>query len=160
VYSLNNLVYGCAVQNGRAFRLGHANRSIAESRVAPVAVAGKVAAYGLTSFGVDTVSATVEVRRLTDGAVLQDLPATNVARAESFQSVGSVVVKASGAVAWIGSVSSIISHGRAVVQVRAVDAGGQRTLDSSPGIDTGSLKLRGSTLSWRDGGVTRHATLR
>jgi hypothetical protein len=160
VYSLNQVVYGCSVQRGRSLRLGHASRSITESRVGPVAVAGDVAAYGLSRFGVDTVSSAVEVRRLTDGAVLHDLSAASSVGPEFFQSVGSVVVKTDGAVAWVGSASSIISRGRAVVQVRAADSSGERTLDSGRGIDSGSLRLRGSTLSWRDAGVTRHATLR
>jgi hypothetical protein len=157
---MNQVVYGCSVQRGRTFRLGHATRSISESRVGPVAVAGNDAAYGLSNFGVDTVRTSVEVRRLTDGAVLQDLPASSSAGPEFFQQVGSVVVKADGAVAWIGSESSIISRGHGVIEVRAVDAGGARMLDSGQGIDSTSLRLRGSTLSWRHNGVTHHGTLR
>lgn len=160
VYSVNQVVYGCSTQRGKTFRLGHATRSIMESRVGPVAVAGNDAAYGLSNFGVDTVRTSVEVRRLTDGAVLRDLPATTGVGPEFFQSVGSIAVRSDGAVAWIGSVGSIIGHGRDVIQVRAADASGERKLDSGHGIDASSLRLHGSTLTWRRGGVTRHGTLR
>ncbi|MGN6868593.1 MAG: hypothetical protein ACTHMY_09330, partial [Solirubrobacteraceae bacterium] len=76
VYTLHEDVYGCSVARGRSFRLGHASRALAEARVGPVAVAGDLAAYGLQSFGVDTVRASVVVRRLTDGSEVKQLRAT------------------------------------------------------------------------------------
>ncbi len=159
VYVVNQSVYGCAVARGRSFRLGHVSRSIAESRVGPVAVAGELAAYGLQSFGIDTVSASIVVRRLTDGKKLKELPATRAVSAESFESIGSVAVIASGAVAWIGSERSIIAS-RGSIEVHAAGSGGDRVLDSGPRIDPNSLRLHGSRLSWVNGGATRHATLR
>jgi len=158
VYALRQVVYGCSAAGGRSFRLGHVTRALAESRVGPVAVGGDLAAYGLQSFGVDTVQASVVVRRLTDGTQLKRLGATRAVGAEAFQSIGSVVVNASGAVAWIGSEHSIVGH-RSAIEVHADDAGGDRVLDSGPNIDPASLRLHGSQLSWADGGATRHAAL-
>jgi hypothetical protein len=161
VYSWHGGVFGCSFARGRSFRLGSADRSIRESRVAPVAVAGTDAAYGLSNFGVDTVRTEVIVRRLTDGKRLADFSATRAGVAEGFQSVGSVAIKSDGAVAWIGAERSIIA-GRQAIEVHAADAGasGDRLLDSSPQVAPNSLRLHGSTLSWRHGITTRRATLR
>lgn len=159
VYVERQIVYGCSVARGRSFRLGHATRALGEPRVGPVAVAGDLAAYGLQSFGVDTVSASVVVRRLTDGSQVKELRATRAVGAESFQSVGSVAVLADGAVAWIGSEHSIAGGGNAI-EVHAAGAHGDRVLDSGPNIEPASLRLHGARLSWVDGGATRHATLR
>jgi hypothetical protein len=109
-------------------------------------------------FGVDTVSASVVVRRLTDGTELKELRATRAVGAESFESIGSVVVMASGTVAWIGSEHSIVGH-QSAIEVHAAGTGGDRVLDSGPNVDPASLRLHGSRLSWSDGGATRHATL-
>jgi hypothetical protein len=158
VYSLRQDVYGCSAARGRSFRLGHASRALAQSRVGPVAVAGDLAAYGLQSFGVDTVSASVVVRRLTDGTVVKDLRATRAVSAEASESIGSVAVLASGTVAWIGSEHSIVGH-RSAIEVHSAGAGGDQILDSGPNIDPASLRLHGSRLTWVDGGATRHATL-
>jgi hypothetical protein len=146
------------VARGRSFRLGHASHALAESQVGPVTVAGDLAAYGLQSFGVDTVSASVVVRRLTDGTEVKQLRATRAVGPEGFQSIGSVAVLANGAVAWIGSEHSIVGHRRAI-EVHAAGTGGDHVLDSGPNIDPASLRLHGSQLSWVDGGATRHATL-
>jgi hypothetical protein len=158
VYSVGQAVYGCTAQGGRRFQLGDTARSLREGRAGPIAVAGTVAAYGFTRFGVDTVSTEVMVRRLTDGAVFVTRPATNFVGVESFQSVGSIVVNADGTVAWIGSDTSIIAH-RARDEVHVVSGGSDAVLDSGTGIDVTSLRLEGSALSWRDGGRMRHAAL-
>jgi hypothetical protein len=160
VYQFGGAVYGCAFAGDRSFRLGNATQTLRESRVGPVAVAGDVAAYGLTAFGIDTVRAQVVVRRLTDGGQLESFPATSTAGVEPFQSVGSVVVESDGAVAWIGRETSIIARGRELVEVHAAAGGHQSVLDSGAGIVPASLRLRGSTLTWRHDGATRRATLR
>jgi hypothetical protein len=124
-------------------------------------VAGQYAAYGLTNFGVDTVLAQVIVRNLADGKKAHAAPAiTSTHLPESFDSVDSIVVRSDGAAAWIAQVSSVIGHGSAVFEVHRADARGQSLLDASRSIGPRSLQLDGSTLSWRDGGRTRSATLR
>jgi hypothetical protein len=154
-------VFGCSFAGGRSFRLGNVARSIREARVQPVAIAGNDAAYGLSSFGVDTIGTEVVIRRLTDGKRLRTFPATRAAVVEGSQSVGSLAARRDGAVAWIGVVRSIVG-GREAIEVHAADghASADHVLDSGAQIAPGSLRLRGSTLTWRHGAATRHATLR
>jgi hypothetical protein len=159
VYALGGLVYGCSAQGGRRVRLGQTRTCLGTPRVGPVAVAGKFAAYGLQSCGVDTGQGSVLVRRLSDGAMLHDDAAT-VGRLgpESYSSVAAIVVKGDGAVAWVGMGASIIHHSR-LLEVHKLDGGGSRLLDSGAGIDPRSLRLHGSALTWRDAKQTRSATL-
>lgn len=160
VYVVHGEVYGCAVGRHRSFRLGASSRSIRSQRVGPVAVAGENAAYGLTSFGVDTVSALLIVRNLADGQQLHMAPASDRVLPESFQSVESIVVDARGAVAWISRTSSVIGRATAVFQVWRIDSRGQSLLDSGRSIDGSSLRRSGTLLTWRDGSRIRSATLR
>jgi hypothetical protein len=103
----------------------------------------------------------VVVRRLTDGRQLQAYDAVSSKLGpESYRSVAAVVVKSDGAVAWIGVGSSIISH-RGVTEVHAAAPGAAvaRLLDRGSRINSRSLRLRGSQLTWSDGGRTRSASL-
>lgn len=66
-----------------------------------------------------------------------------------------------------GSIASIASGTEfgdetppSVIQVRALDASGVRTLDEGPGISLRSLELGGTTVSWVKDGVRKSATLR
>lgn len=157
VYSWHSTVYGCAL--GRTYRLGAVSRSISESRVGPVALAGEDVAYGLATYGVDTGSTEVVVRRLTSGKTLhRDSATSRPLGPEAFQSVDSLVLRRDGAVAWIGQAQSIVSHSREVEVVRD-DRRGEATLDEGTAIATGSLRLNGSTLTWKHGGATRSAAL-
>jgi hypothetical protein len=158
VYVIGDVVSGCASGGKRAYTLGHRRTCIASARVAPVALAGRVAAYGSERCGVDTGSTDVVVRRLTDGVQLHALPATRPPGAESFQHVDSLVVKADGAVAWIATGSSIVGH-RSLIEVHKSDRDGNALLDSGAAIALRSLRLHHSTLSWTDGSATRTAAL-
>lgn len=158
VYSQGGSVYGCAPRAGRQYRLGSATVCNDSARVGPVAVAGALAGYALQRCGVDTGTTVVEVRRFSDGRQLFSHAAIPPAGVESFDSVGSLVINAGAAVAWIGHASSIATH-RSVTQVFAFSGAGVRRLDSGPGILTGSLRLAGSKLSWRHGASTRSAKL-
>jgi hypothetical protein len=160
VYALGRSVYGCAVGGPRSYRLGELSPCLGEGCVSRVRVAGGLAGYASTQRGVDTASADVVVRRLTDGEVLVRDSATRAPLGpESLQSVDALVLKPDGAVAWIGEAQSIVSHSREVEVVR-VDRRGEAKLDSGDAIVTGSLRLRASKLTWRDGSATRSATLR
>jgi hypothetical protein len=124
-----------------------------------VALAGAVVAYGLESCGVDTGSAVVIVERLATGRKLRTLPATTGALApESYQRVGSLVVRPDGAVAWIGTASSIVRSSRSI-EVHRADGRGQVELDSGLAIDPSSMRLHGTTLSWRHADLVRSASL-
>ncbi len=73
---------------------------------------GIFAGYGAERCGVDTASAEVIVRRLTDGRVLTRVPATTTSvGAEFFQSVTALALKGDAAVAWIAVNRSTIKMG-------------------------------------------------
>jgi hypothetical protein len=55
---------------------------------------------------------------------------------------------------------SIVGRGFSVLEVQRADASGHAVLDSSRSIRSRSLRLRGSTLTWRDATGIRSATLR
>jgi hypothetical protein len=160
VYQSGGGVYGCSTAARRSYRLGAGARSIREGRAGPIALAGVDVAYGLTRYGVDTAGAQVVVRDLRNGGQLRSEPATTGRLGvEFFQSVAAVVVKPGGAVAWIGLGGSVIHAGHEVVEVSKADARGRALLDASTGIDVRSLRLLGSTVSWRHGGRTETARL-
>jgi hypothetical protein len=160
VYQSGGNVYGCFTTTGHTYVLGASARSIREGRAGPIALAGRYVAYGYARFGVDTVSATVVVRDLGNGRQVRSGPATTKpVGPEFFQSVASIVVKADGAVAWIGQSGSIIRHGSSEIEVDKADAHGISLLDSGSGIDPRSLRLHGSAVSWRRSGRSRSASL-
>jgi hypothetical protein len=157
IYSWRGSVYGCTV--GHRLRLGSVSRCVRPERVGPVVVAGDLAAYAVTSCGIDTGSTQVIVTRLSTGRRLSTHAASSIILGpESFASVGSIVVNRAGQVAWIASASSIATHRRAV-QVLAADQRRTRVLDSSLAIAPGSLQLRGSKLSWKQGAAVHAAKL-
>jgi hypothetical protein len=128
-------------------------------QVGPVTVAGEFAAYGLQLCRLDGSVTQVVVRRLTDGKKLRVAPSTSSSVGpEPFQSVASLVIKSNGAVAWTAVEESVVRHSRAV-EVDRADVRGQALLDSGPGIDVGSLRLRGSDVTWRHDARTRSAEL-
>jgi hypothetical protein len=160
VYQLGKMVYGCLYRSDRSYRLGSSSFCTNSDRVGPIALSGTVAGYGVQRCGVDTGTAQVVARRLSDGRVLHASPATSrVPGAESYQSVGSLVVKADGAIGWIGVANSIVGRGAPVVDVRRLDAHGQAELDGGRGIAVRSLRLHGSRLSWLHSQRERSATL-
>jgi hypothetical protein len=158
VYAVGDTVYGCAKGGARPYVLGHRRTCVGSSRVAPVKLAARIAAYGLERCGVDTGSTQVIVRRLTDGSQMHAQAATSPPGAESFQSVDSLVVKSDGAVAWIATGSSIVG-GRKTIEVRRADRAGAALLDSGAEVVTHSLRLHRSTLSWKHGATSRTAAL-
>jgi hypothetical protein len=159
VYAVGKLVYGCDRGTRQSTMLGDTTACIAAARVDRVALADSIVAYGVNRCGVDTGFALVVVRRLSDGKRLASYAAIGGPRlVESYQSIGSIVVKRNGSVAWIGSEHSIIGQGSRI-EVDAVQRGKRSTLDSGSGIVASSLRLRVSTLSWRHGTATRTASL-
>ncbi len=159
VYVTGNRVYGCSRHGTTSFLLGQRATCIQAVRVDPVVVAGKFAAYGSERCGVDTGNTAVIVRRLSDGKTLRSAAATSPPGAESYQSVGSLVLKRDGAVAWIGMGSSIGQHTHRTEVYKADSHGSVQRLDSGDAIRPGSLVLSGSRLSWKHGDTVRHATL-
>ncbi len=157
VYEVRDVVYGCS--RTHTTRLGGGARDFRE-HVGPVALAGSVAAYGLTRSGIDTVSGVVIVRRLSDGKQLRELSATTVPLgAEFFQSVKSVVVRTDSAVAWVGAGSSIAMGNHRVLEVVKADSRGEARLDSGAEIKPDTLRLDGAKVTWIHGTDTRSAPL-
>ena len=163
VYSQNGDVFGCAQDGERSYKLGANQSSTREGRAGPIALAGTVAGYGLTSYGVDTVSAQIVVRRLTDGRVLRQRSAiSGSVGPEFFETVDDIVVKRDGSVAWIADATWLGNgpgrHG--ITEVRKADRTGRTRLDNGDQIRKRSLRLKGSRLTWRDGSIRKSATLR
>ena len=159
MYALHNAVYGCTDRTRKTTTLGNTTVCVAAARVDRVALAADVVAFGVDRCGVDTGSTSVVVRRLSDGKRLAAYAAVNgPGLVESYQSIGSIVVKSDGAVAWIGAEHSIIGRG-SQIEVDGVQHGKRAVLDSGSGIVGSSLRLRGSTLTWRHASTTRAATL-
>lgn len=145
--------------SGRGYLLAANQTRPGQPRVGKVALAGVDAAYSETSFGVDTASTTVTVRRLDSGGTVRSLAAmTQPLGPESFQSIDSLVVKADGSVAWIAVAASIVRHSKQI-EVDRADRRGEARLDTGRWVAAASLRLSGSTLSWRNGSATRTATL-
>ena len=74
------------------------------------------------------------------------------------RTVGRLVLKANGSVAWIVDRAAFMGSPRSI-DVVAEDATGRRVLDSGVDIDAGSLTLNGSTLTWQKDGATQSGTL-
>ncbi len=160
VYVAGGAAFGCSLGVRKQYRLGGRKICNAAPRLGPVTIAGRLAAYGLETCGIDVASAQVLVTRLTDGKLLLSAAAiAHVPGPESFQSVRSIVAKRDGAVAWIAVVTSIVRHGT-FVEVHRSDAQGQTVLDSGAAIAPGSLRLHHSTVTWRKRAAIRSATLR
>jgi hypothetical protein len=159
VYASTGFVYGCATGAGRTYRLGSLTDCMRSARAAPIRLAGRIVAYGLQRCGVDTGSSQVLVQRLSDGRQLRTLSTTTgPAAPESYVQVASLVVRADGAVAWIGIAHSIVRRTQDI-EVHRADRRGETELDSGPAVVPGSLRLMGSTLTWRHGAATRTANL-
>ena len=162
VYDENQTVYGCALPVGRHVKLkGGPVVQGPRISVGPVALAGTIAAFGLSEQGVDTRSATVTVTQLRGGHQLSDFSAvTAFLGVEAHVFVDSIVVKSDGAVAWVASGDSV-----GVAEVTQVFRGHRthkKLLDHGPDsvIAARSLHLHGSRLTWQHGGQVRHAALR
>jgi hypothetical protein len=161
VYVWSGNVYGCAAGSDRSYLLGSTNIcAFMHNRVGLVRVTDGIAAYTLETCLTDSGWTTVNVRRLTDGKFLRVHQATTTAVVVmGEESVGSLVLKADGAAAWIATADSIGPH-TFVRQLAWLDNRGFNVLDSGRALAARSLKLRGSTISWRHGNTVRTARLR
>jgi hypothetical protein len=161
VYADGGSAYGCVAGAHRAYHLGAKGLGLSPggARIEAVRVAGRLAAYGLRTMGLDTGYVTVNVRSLSTGALLTQRSATTRTGVEGFQSINSLVPKAEGALAWIATAHSI-GEPKFVRQLLALDRRGLHVLDSGPSLGATSLALHGSTISWKHGTTARTATLR
>lgn len=159
VYVAGQRVLGCARGAGRSYVLGERANCLRAWRVAPVALSGELVAYGAERCGVDTGSSEVVVRSLRDGRLRGRAAANTVPLGvEAYVSVTALALARDGAVAWISSGGSIMSH-RRLVAVHTLDRHGVRTLATGGAIVPGRLRLRGRTVSWLAGGHWHSAAL-
>jgi hypothetical protein len=116
-------------------------------------MAGRVLAYTWVDPGIPAVhvhSVDMRLGRFPRRAAIQ--PATSAE--PSSVRVTDLVVRASGAVAWIQQLEGTVSVWR-------LDAGGRRQLDAGAGIGPASLRtVPGGRLAWTRDGATRSAALR
>ena len=125
-----------------------------------VELAGHVAAYLLTEFGVDSGTTDLVVVDVAARRVLHAIQAGSYVDAGILgrEAVERFVVTPHGSVAW-----SATRQDRGVPTVASVWAapreGAAIALDSGEAIDAGSLSLAGTTLSWTDGGAQRTAAM-
>jgi hypothetical protein len=159
VYSLGGMAYACLDSTGKTDKLGSATLCIGGTRAGPFALAGSDVAYGATSCGVDFSATEVIVMSLVSGHAIRKAAATDKSLVEQEGGLQSLVLKANGSDAWIATEQSLGNHQR-LRQLFTDDKRGLKLLDSGLGIVPSSLTLGGSQLTWRDNGISRHATLR
>ncbi len=159
VYAVGRLVYGCAAGGGgRRVALGTTNLCIRSVQVQAVTVAGRLAAFGAQTCGVDTGSSVVRVQRLTDGHTLFTHPAVSTAGPESYTTVTAIAADGTGDVAWVAHSSSIVRHAQSTAVYAAAGATVHR-LDTGNAIEPGSLRLNGTTVRWQNGSRRRSGRL-
>lgn len=159
VYVSGHAVFGCSAHGSGALNLGDAVHCTLTNMVGPVEVRGELAGYGSLQCGTDTGMGSVVVRRLDNGQILHTAEALSGANlVEGYDQVVSLVLRPDGSAAWSAQETSAGFGGR-IVQVLAIDRSGERILDSGPAIGLQSLRLSGSTVSWRHGTDTRTASL-
>jgi hypothetical protein len=102
--------------------------------------------------------AAIGLRDLRAGAVVRWVePTAN--RADGPFRVVDLELKENGALAWTVARGSWTDPQFSARELWVSDAQGQRVLDGGPGLETQSLTLSGSTLTWVNEGQTRSATL-
>jgi len=160
LYSEGSVLYGCL--GARRTRLGALRGTVAfpATRIARYALSSSgYAGIDTAQMGVDTFNSTVLLVDLRTGATLASAPGTTPERrAEFFITVTAMVVDRKGTLAWIGERSAIgVPH--PTYEVHTLNAARNRLLASSATIASRSLRLHGETISWREGGHARSATL-
>jgi hypothetical protein len=160
--SLNRRVYGCLFAVGRPFRLDRSDfrQTVLAFDTKRSRLAGPYVAYTLfvrSPGGVD--QADVYVRNLRTGVRKRHRRAVELANGigldDEPSGVDSIVLRSTGAVAWIASAA-------AGGEVHRIDSRGHRLLDSwqDHEIALASLKLTRTTIRWSSDGVIRTASLR
>jgi len=153
-------VYACLFSTNKRVSLG---RNWDDEQIELPRLTEPYVAYLSIGCALAGCSPSIMVRDLRDGRVLRNQlqPSFENPLSERTwtRTVTSLVVKANGSVAWI--VDRPADNGLPrTIDVVAVDSTGRRLLDSGPDVETTSLTLTDSTLTWRKGGVVRTATLK
>lgn len=158
VYGRGGTMFACARRGGARLRLGTTTTCIAHDLAQRVALRGAVVAVASETCGIDTGSTEIIVWRLGRRLPLARGPAAAALHPESYTTVTALLISHRGNAAWIGATHSLGGGGEQI-EVRWLIDGRDSVLDSGPGIATRSLRLRGTELTWRDGGRDRGAQL-
>jgi hypothetical protein len=155
LYIEGGALFGCL--GATRTRLGGAPGSphLGATRVVRFALAPRYAGIDTLTMGVDTLESTVSIVDLTTGATSASAPATTPERrAESFINATALAIDRQGTLAWIGSRSAIGVPAPTYEVHTLTRRGTGSLLASSARIAPHSLRLRATTLSWRQGGRT------
>lgn len=155
-------VFGCRRAAGRAYVIGDAggecqNYDVVDS----VVVSGNFAALNVRTCSLHGSQSRVALINLRDGRVrFASAPLSTRGSDGSYDAIRGMVVTAGGHLAWLGVRVVRGAVVDAEVRRRGVAAKvGSVVLDSGSTINPRSLRRRGSTMSWRKAGVTRHAAI-
>jgi hypothetical protein len=140
-----NYAYGCLFSRRRAFLLDEDQRP--DSNLRLFRLAGPYTAYAQDACPMGC-GRNVFVVDLRNGRKLLNRP-TGVLAGPYFAPATDLELKANASVAWMVE-GAVLAH----------DSSGERRLDSGDGIDSTSLELEGSRLTWIKNGVVRSAILR
>ena len=150
IYSKGSVLYGCL--GARRTRLGTLRGTVPfpAARIVLYALSGGYAGTDTVQMGVDTFGSTVSLVDLRTGATLATAPATTPERrAESFITVTSMAVNATGTLAWVGR-RSAIGVSSPTYELHALTAG-HNVVVSVGTIPLVALRLGEKRLSWREG---------
>jgi hypothetical protein len=156
--------YACLYEsaNELAVLLG---RNWDDAEIAHPQVRGAYGAYASVGCGVGACGARIVVKLLVFADATVKLAPSVFDEIGTSETVGSLVLKANGSVAWITARSATFPGFEpmqpARTEVYAFDQRGWRMLDTGSGIPADSLRLdeTSSTISWVNGGVTKTDTL-
>ena len=153
--------YGCLFAVRGLIELGGMSEFGDVDSVDMVSLAGPYAGF---AYGYSGPADTYEDVRVVDLRSGQDLYLGGAGPDHSDEqgAVSGLVMKPDGSVAWIGmglTWNPATQNNERVTIVGKIDSGGYAELDRGDGIDTSSLRLDGSTLTWTDAGQTRTAML-
>lgn len=141
--------YACSFETNKQTDLGH---DYDETLVEAVRLAGPYVGY--YAFGGDEFSTggDIVVRDLRNGRSLRNLGAFGLDDVK-------LVLKENGSVAWTSVPNALEPTSPKRIELRAADGLGERVLDPGPQVDPSSVRLSGSTLTWRSGGAARSTVL-
>lgn len=160
--------YGCAVGHAKSQLLARSafrgirlySCVVSECRlVRAIRLVGATVGVIVERHGTDTVNTTLTVRDLAAGHVLHTVQAHTVVGYGD--SLITYVLARSGNIAWATVTTSPGPHGALQRNGAIYSAVGHTvsTLDTGPKVSARSLRLRGDTVEWIDGGQQRTASL-
>ncbi len=160
--------YGCTVGHAKSQLLARSAFSgirlyscvVSQCRlVRAIRLVGATVGVIVERHGTDTVNTTLTVRDLAGGHVLHTVQADTVVGYG--ESLITYVLARSGNIAWATVTTSPGPHGTSHRKGTMYSAIGRTvsTLDTGPKVRASSLRLRGDTVEWIDGGQQRTTSL-